>query len=138
MKTIKLLIILLALSASAMGQVVKYRAKFVCTHDVGKPDKEWGEWKAINMAVVIDAEANRITVYSQDTQTYDIIYAFNEETSADGSQTWAFQCVNEEGKQCNVRLINRRDGEEFQKQLYIDLKWFTVCYNLSDRSDNDD
>jgi len=138
MKTIKLLIILLALSASAMAQVVKYRAKFVCTHDVGKPDGDWSEWKAINMAVVINSESKRITVYSQETQTYDIIYAYDGETSANGTETWRLQCVNEEGKQCNVRLINRRDGEEFQKQLYIDLTWFTVCYNLSDRSDNED
>ena len=89
----------------------------------------WSDFEEASILVLMDLGRDRITVYSKDTQVYDIAKDEGKTTDTDGDDFYSFLCVNEDGKACRVRLakLNSQGG---RNQLYVefdDMKW---VYNL--------
>jgi hypothetical protein len=80
----------------------------------------------------MDIDKDRITIYSKETQIYDVAENEGKTTDSDGDDFWSFYCVNEDGLTCRVRLakLNSQNG---RNQLYIDfndMKWVYNLYSL--------
>ena len=93
---------------------------------------EWSEWSACSLLVVHSGQ--RITIYSETTQTYDILWSTEEYTDSSGFQTMDFRAVNEEGKtvDCNLTHVIRKDPVSEELHLYLRLPTFTIAYALAE------
>lgn len=91
---------------------------------------DWGPWQDCNVLIVIDDRGERIIIYSQETQEYDII-AFTKENEDYESKSYHYDCIDAKGLRCQVRL---RIYDDYSKgsQLYIDysdMRWVYSIYN---------
>jgi hypothetical protein len=120
----------LVMSFAAVAQnVLKLRA-FATTEMHKYQDGSWSSWAPWNdtdILIVIDAPANRITIYTETHQTYDILTDDGESRTDDGERVLNYTCVDENGSRCAVRLIKRSNGVS---QLYADFSNVVLCYNL--------
>ncbi len=85
---------------------------------------EWGEWEDCNVLIVIDFDRERITIYSQRTQIYDIIGQQKETEDYESSSIY-LDCVDEEGFRCTVQLRFYNETSR-GSQLYVtynDMRW---------------
>jgi len=85
----------------------------------------WSDFEEASMLVLMDLDRERITIYSKETQVYDIAKDEGKTTDSDGDEFYSFLCVNEDGKACRIRLakLNSQGG---RNQLYVefdDMKW---------------
>lgn len=73
-----------------------------------------------------------ITVYSQKTQKYNVKEYVGENEDSDGN-SMTFNCVNDDGVNCNIRIRAQKNGV---RQLYVDFEDFSWVYNLDEKSDS--
>lgn len=97
-----------------------------------KNDKgNWGKWtdlKDVAIVISLDTKKNRIVVYSQEIQLYDIInYETKEESDKD--IIYPFTCKNDDGVPFTISIITRKNQEN-RKQLYINQKDVILMYNV--------
>ena len=133
-KSILLLGFIILLTNLAYGQVYKLKTtSFAFKTKINDYQwSDWSEWEEASILVVMDSDKDRITIYSKDTQVYDIAEDEGKTTDSDGDDTWSFYCVNEDGLTCGVRLVilNSQNG---LNQLYVDFndaKWVYNLYSL--------
>ncbi|MFV8367936.1 hypothetical protein [Flavobacterium sp. LB2R40] len=92
---------------------------------------KWGKWSdlnLVNMLVTLDTNKNRIVVYSQIIQLFEIIdYQPTEENDTD--IVYSFTCKDNEGVDCTVSIITRKKQEN-RKQLYINYDNRIIVYNI--------
>lgn len=118
----------------AYGQVYKLRTtSFAFKIKVNDYQwSDWSEWEESSLLVVIDINKHRFTIYSEETQVYDVAGYEGKTTDSDGNYIWTFYCVNEDGLPCKVHIIqwNSQNG---RGQLYVDfndVKWVYDLYIL--------
>ncbi|MEM7659186.1 MAG: hypothetical protein AAF399_23905 [Bacteroidota bacterium] len=87
--------------------------------------RDWSKWQSVHILVVI--KNNRITIYSKETQEYDVISSQEGYIDRDGDTVYKFTAVDQDGDKCNLRLIDRKSGDP---QLYVDFSNFRWVYNL--------
>lgn len=126
----KLIIILMLISTYAYSQPTKYRTTGIST--LTPPSTTYSEWQPCSLLVVHNKQ--RVTVYSETTQTYDILSSTEEYKDADGYDTIDFTAINEDGirVECNFTHLVKTDPKVDEVHLYIRLPTFTICYALSD------
>ena len=97
----------------------------------------WSDWSAwdydrgSNILVVINANSDIITIYSKETQEYDILNLIeNEKQDPKGGVYSEWLCVDRNGLRCHFRLRKQRDDT---LQLYIDYSDFSFVYNVISR-----
>ena len=132
MKKIIALLLLLIVALPSVAEVIKYKATSVALkmYDYDREDwADWTDWEECDILVVVDADRDLITVYSQETQEYDIVEYLGEEEDADGVLV-KFNGVDQNGGKCNVRLRVQNDG---QQQLYVDYSDASWVYNIQFR-----
>jgi hypothetical protein len=88
---------------------------------------DWSPWRDTNILIVIDATKERITIYSETTQTYDIMVDEGESLSDRGDKVHAYTCVDENGSRCLVRFVKRTKTT----QIYADFNNIILCYNIT-------
>ncbi|WP_309640862.1 hypothetical protein [Flavobacterium sp.] len=92
---------------------------------------EWGKWsdlKETSIVIALDTNKNRIVVYSQEIQLYDILnYEDKEENDTD--LIYPFTCKDDDGVPFTISIITRKKQGN-RKQLYINQKDFIVMYNI--------
>lgn len=92
---------------------------------------KWGKWSDLNLVnilVTLDTSKNRIVVYSQIIQLFEIIeYQSTEENDTD--IVYSFTCKDNEGVDCTVSIITRKKQEN-RKQLYINYDNRIIVYNI--------
>ena len=88
---------------------------------------DWSPWRDTNILIVIDAAKERITIYSETTQTYDILSDDGESLSDRGDATRTYSCVDENGARCQIRFVKRTKTT----QIYADFSNVILCYNIS-------
>jgi len=92
---------------------------------------EWGKWSALkddSIVITLDTTKNRIVIYSQEVQLYDILnYEANEENDTD--IIYPFTCKNDDGVPFTISIITRKKQGN-RKQLYINQSDFIVVYNI--------
>lgn len=93
---------------------------------------EWSEWSEESMLATIDLDKDRITIYSNETQIYDVAENEGETTDADGDVTFSLFCLDKDGLTCRIRLV-RLNSQSGQNQLYVDyddMRWVYNVYQL--------
>ena len=133
MKQLKLIMLLLLLTfglQTSYSQVYKFQTTGYSVME--KNDKgKWGKWsdlQKVDLVVKLDTEKNRIIVYSQEIQLYDILsYEPKEESESD--LIYPFTCKDIDGEKFTISIITRRDQGN-RKQLYINQKDIIIVYNI--------
>lgn len=133
MKQLKLIMLLLLLNfgmQTSFSQVYKFQTTGYSVME--KNDKGiWGKWsdlQKVDLVVKLDTEKNRIIVYSQEIQLYDILsYEPKEESESD--LVYPFTCKDIDGEKFTISIITRRDQGN-RKQLYINQKDIIIVYNI--------
>ncbi len=108
--------------------------KFLTTgYSVMEKDEngKWGKWSELKDAAIVvnlDTTKNRIIIYSQEIQLFDIInYEAKEENDTD--LIYPFTCKDDDGVPFTISIITRKKQEN-RKQLYINQKNVILMYNI--------
>ncbi|MFV8340770.1 hypothetical protein [Flavobacterium sp. XS2P39] len=112
------------------GQNYKFKTSGFSVLEKNERGK-WGKWSDLNLVnilVTLDTNKNRIVVYSQIIQLFEIIdYQTTEENDTD--IVYSFTCKDNEGVDCTVSIITRKKQGN-RKQLYINYEDRIVVYNI--------
>ncbi|HEY4617160.1 MAG TPA: hypothetical protein VIH09_03100 [Flavobacterium sp.] len=133
MGKIKLYIVLLFLGLGlqqSYGQNYKFKTSGFSVLEKNEKGK-WGKWsdlKLVNLLISLDTDKNRIVVYSQVIQLFDIIvYQPTEENDTD--IVYSFTCKDNNGDDCTLSIITRKNQDN-RKQLYINYNDRIIVYNI--------
>jgi hypothetical protein len=129
MKKLFLSLIVLLLSFVSNAQsVLKVRTTHSCEKhtDYYGNWTDWSEWKEANILIVVDSQQDRITIYTETTQTFDIIENEGQSLSDKGDPTFNYYCVDENGTKCRIRIVKRTSGN----QIYADYSNLILCFNI--------
>ncbi|WP_264559214.1 hypothetical protein [Flavobacterium sp. N2270] len=136
MKSIKYLFLVLFLSLS-VAQAQQYR--FKTTGFMVSEKTKFGEWSVWSkfqkseMVVVLDADKDRIVVYSEVLQLFNIIKYYDQKETKGGNVV-SFLCIDNSGIECDVSIFTRKDKNNL-KQLYVYYDDRVVVYNMNLMSD---
>jgi len=136
MKSIKYLFFVLFLSLS-VAQAQQYR--FKTTGFMVSEKTKFGEWSVWSkfqkseMVVVLDADKDRIVVYSEVLQLFNIIKYYDQKETKEGNVV-SFLCIDNSGIECDVSIFTRKDKNNL-KQLYVYYDDRVVVYNMNLMSD---
>jgi hypothetical protein len=131
MKKTVLILLMLFACISAFSQVFKYRTRgfaFRIKDEATGKWSNWSDWKELNTLVTIDVDGERIRVFTEKNQQYDILNTHFYKDK-DGDDTILFVCINEDAKVCAVRLM-RINSEGGKLHLYVDFADVIFVYNL--------
>lgn len=133
MGTIKLYIVLLFFGLGlqqSYGQKYKFKTSGFSVLEKNERGK-WGKWSdltLVNVLVSLDTDKNRIVVYSQSIQLFEIIvYQPTEESDTD--IVYSFSCKDNSGEDCTLSIITRKNQDD-RKQLYINYNNRIIVYNI--------
>lgn len=92
---------------------------------------KWGKWSdlsLVNILMTLDTDKNRIVVYSEAIQAFEIIdYIPLEESETDS--VYSFTCRDNNGEDCTLSIITRKKQDN-RKQLYINYEDRIILYNI--------
>ncbi|MFE3866741.1 hypothetical protein ACFX5E_01475 [Flavobacterium sp. LS2P90] len=92
---------------------------------------KWGKWSdlgLVNILVTLDTTKNRIVIYSQAIQLFEIIdYQATEENDSD--IVYSFTCKDNNGEDCTISIITRKKQDN-RKQLYVNYENRIIVYNI--------
>jgi hypothetical protein len=94
-------------------------------------DGNWGKWSELqptSMMITLDTNKNRIVVYSQEVQLYNIV-SYEDPEENDDDLIYTFSCADENGMPFTIAIITRKKQEN-RKQLYINQKDVIIVYNI--------
>lgn len=95
------------------------------------PKGSWGKWSDMektNIIISLDTDKNRIIVYSQEIQLYNILeYVEKEENEND--LIYSFVCEDTDKMPFTISIITRKKQDN-RKQLYINQDKVIVVYNI--------
>ena len=134
MKRIIFLCAFFLISVTVHAQVYKYSTTGFSYKSYNETYGYWGEWsdwEYSNLLVVLDLGRERITVYTDDLQEYDIYDVDEDQYDSDGDLCLSMSCVDQDGNRCGVRLLYNDNVEAMQ--LYIDYSNVTFVYNIEER-----
>ena len=130
MKRLLLLMTLLMSICTLKAQTYKYHTNsFSYKYCENGSWTDWSPWVKSDILIVLNLDRKIFNIYSEDRQDYDIYEYSGEETDSDGGSSIKFQCVNEDGLRCQVRLRIQKDRS---RQLYVDFNDIIWVYGLKD------
>lgn len=91
----------------------------------------WGKWSDLqpsSMMITLDTNKNRIVVYSQEVQVYEIV-SYEDAEENDNDLIYTFSCSDQNGMPFTISIITRKKQDN-RKQLYINQKDVIVVYNI--------
>ena len=130
-KILLLIIALLFVFTCGYSQVYKNRAKQFAVKsksDYGGWTK-WSDWDDCNLIVVINLDKSTFTIYSKETQEFDIVEHFPKIVDDDGIPVFKMLCIDKDGLRCHIRQRFIKN-DYFTSQLYIDYSNLSYVYNL--------
>ncbi|MFL9832346.1 hypothetical protein ABS764_15950 [Flavobacterium sp. ST-87] len=112
------------------SQVYRFRTSGFSVLEKNENGK-WGKWSElglVNIAVTLDTDKNRIVVYSQNIQLYNIL-VYQPESESESDLVYSFSCKDNDGVDCTVSIITRK-MQKNRKQLYITYPDHVIVYNI--------
>jgi hypothetical protein len=112
------------------GQVYKFKTSGFSVLEKNEKGK-WGKWSdldLVNILISLDTNKNRIVVYSQIIQLFEII-DYQDRTENDTDIVYTFTCKDNEGLDCTLSIITRKNQDN-RKQLYINYEDQIIVYNI--------
>ncbi|WP_348813525.1 hypothetical protein [Flavobacterium maritimum] len=115
---------------NSYSQVYKFKTSGFSVLEKTEKGK-WGKWSdldLVNIVVSLDTDKNRIVVYSQIIQLFEIVeYQSREENDTD--IVYSFTCKDNDGVDCTLSIITRKKQDN-RKQLYINYDDRILVYNI--------
>lgn len=133
MSKINIYILLLFLGLgiqNSYSQVYKFKTSGFSVLEKNEKGK-WGNWSdldLVNIVVSLDTDKNRIVVYSQIIQLFEIV-EYQSRTENDTDIVYSFTCKDNDGVDCMLSIITRKKQDN-RKQLYINYEDRIVVYNI--------
>lgn len=88
----------------------------------------WSELKPVSILINLDTNKNRVAIYSEVIQLFEIIeYIPTEENDTD--LIYSFVCKDNNGEDCTLSYITRKKQEN-RKQLYVKYENRVLAYNI--------
>lgn len=88
----------------------------------------WSELKPVSIVVNLDTNKNRVVIYSEAIQLFDIVeYLPTEENKTD--LVYGFVCKDNNGENCTLSFITRKNQNN-RKQLYVKYEDRVLAYNI--------
>lgn len=116
---------------TSYGQTYKFSTSGLSVLEKDEKGK-WGKWSDLKLATLVvklDTDKNRIIVYSQAIQLFEIVdYQPIEENAND--RIHSFICKDTNGEDCAITIITRKKQDN-RKQLYINYGDRIILYNIS-------
>ncbi|WP_281226355.1 hypothetical protein [Flavobacterium aquiphilum] len=112
------------------SQVYKFKTTglSVSTKDKNEKFSDWTEVKSVNMVVNLDTNKNRIVIYSEVIQLFEIVdYLPTEENTSD--LVYPFVCKDNGGENCTLSFITRKKQDN-RMQLYVKYMDRVLAYNI--------
>jgi len=112
------------------SQVYKFKTTglSVSTKDKSEKFGDWTEVKSVNMVVNLDTNKNRIVIYSEVIQLFEIVdYLPTEENPSD--LVYPFVCKDNGGENCTLSFITRKKQDN-RMQLYVKYADRVLAYNI--------
>ena len=132
MKKIVLLSVFLLMLSFGTGYAQTYKFMTTGFSVMEKNAKgEWGNWSDLQetkLIISLDTSKNRIMVYSQEIQWYDIV-AYEKEEETNENIVNPFSCKDEDGYAVTLSIITRKNQGN-RKQLYITRNNYVLVYNI--------
>lgn len=130
LKNIFLLLFLFFGMNQVFSQVYKFKTTGLSVAAKGTNGKygDWSELKLVNILINLDTNKNRIVIYSEAIQLFEII----EYLPADESENdlvYPFVCKDNNGEDCTLSFITRKKQDN-RKQLYIKYDNRVLVYNV--------
>ncbi|WP_338408511.1 hypothetical protein [uncultured Flavobacterium sp.] len=129
-KTIILLVFLCLELHQSYSQTYKFKTSGLSVLERNNKGN-WGKWsdlKLVNILVKLDTDKNRIIVYSEAIQLFEIIdYVPFDENENDA--VYSFTCKDNNGEDCTLSIITRKKQDN-RKQLYINYDNRIILYNV--------
>lgn len=124
-------LILLIGYQTAQAQVYKLRSTGYSYKFVNDQNRwtDWADWEDASILITVDADRERITIFSSERQVYDIAEDEGVETDKDGDDVWSLYCVNEDGAACRLRIVFLKSQGD-RKQIYVDFSDMSFVYNV--------
>ena len=89
---------------------------------------DWSELKPVAILVNLDTKKNRIAIYSEAIQLFEIVENIpTQENSTDIS--YSFECKDNNGEDCTLSFITRKNQGNRQ-QLYVKYENRVLAYNI--------
>ena len=114
----------------SFGQVYKFQTTGFSVLEKNEKGS-WGKWsdlQNVNLMVTLDTNKNRIVIYSEVIQLFDIIdYLPEKENETD--LVYTFFCKDNNGEDCTLS-INTRKNQNNRKQLYVNYDDRIIVYNI--------
>lgn len=133
MKHLKYIAIFLSIFGSkqfALGQVYKFQTTGFTVLEKNEKGS-WGKWSDFqdaSIVVTLDTNKNRIIVYSQEIQLYEIVN-YEEKQDNENDEIYPFSCRNDDGESFLISIITRKKQGN-RKQLYINHKDVIIAYTI--------
>lgn len=121
-KLVVLISLIVSFSVNSIAQVNYFTAYELAI----KIDGEWSNWESTNVRIKIDISNDRIIIYSNHIQIYDIISETTPPKDSNGSQL-AFKFIDQDDDVGTLRLRVQDNGT---KQIYIDFNDVSWVYNI--------
>lgn len=129
-KTSFVLLLLFFGVSQGFSQVYKFKTTglSVSVKEANGKFGNWTELKSVNIVVNLDTNKNRIVIYSEAIQLFDIVeYLPTEENSSD--IVYPFVCKDNNGENCTLSFITRKKQDN-RKQLYVKYADRVLAYNI--------
>jgi hypothetical protein len=113
------------------SQIYKFQTTSV-TMSLLNPKGKWTKWtepKETSIIITLDTKKSRIVVYSEAIQLFEIM-EYIDEKSTPKDNTVSFVCRDNDGEDCNIAIITRKNQEN-RMQLYITYDDRIINYNVS-------
>ncbi len=125
-----ILIIIMLVGLQSFGQMYRFKTTSLSVSTKLK-NGTWDKWsnaKDVNLVVSLDATKNRIIVYSEILQLFEIL-EYIDEVETDKDKTVTFVCKNNDGENCTLSIITRKNQGN-RLQLYINYDDVILNYNI--------
>ena len=88
----------------------------------------WSELKPVTILINLDTKKNRVVIYSEVIQLFEIVeYLPTEESGTD--IIYAFVCKDNSGEDCTISFITRKNQDN-RMQLYVKYENRVLAYNI--------
>jgi len=112
------------------SQTYKFKTTGLSISEKGGNGKfsKWSDLKAVSIVVTLDTKKNRVVIYSEAVQLFDIVeYLPTEENDTD--LVYPFACKDNNGEECTLSFITRKKQDN-RKQLYVKYEDRVLAYNI--------